>query len=90
MSAFPPHGRAGANDKPGTTFASEAAARQHPVHHRTAGYRLTLALRANRQVQSTTGNSAFNRQMVSCCSSNLPPISSPYALAARMTRMSIP
>jgi len=27
---------------PGTTFASGAAARQHPVHHRTAGYRRAL------------------------------------------------
>ena len=31
-----------ARQTPVPTFASEAAARQHPVHHRTAGYRRAL------------------------------------------------
>jgi hypothetical protein len=38
MSACRPHRRASAHDKPGTTVASAAAARQHPIYHRTVGY----------------------------------------------------
>jgi hypothetical protein len=42
------------------------------------------------EVRSTAGNSASNRQTVSRCSSNLPPIFTPHAFAALMTRVSIP